>query len=107
MYLVVNITTAPSKIGFSYKTLKYAKYGVVCWEYDGGFRGPPHWINWMKQRVEQDWQRVKPVAYSYYFYPGVYGTIQPLPTINTDVADAYINGVAVNLLTGKGIPILP
>lgn len=105
MYLEVFIANSPVGVGQSYPPLGYANYGVVCWEYANGYRGPVHWINWKKCRVEPEY--ANPQAYWYWFHPGTEAVITPKPTIRTDVADAYINGVAVNLLTGKGLPFVP
>lgn len=106
MYAEITISDPiPSNVGVSYHPLEFAKYGVFAWEYDNGMRGPVHWVNWKKCRVEPEYKN--PKAYWYWFQPNVQFSIIILPTINTEVADAYINGVAVNILTGKGLPLIP
>lgn len=106
MYAEVTILDpVPPNVGRSYPPLEFGKYGVFVWVYQNDMRGPIHWINWRKNRIEPEYK--KPIGYCYWFAKNVKFHIDCLPTIDTSVADSYINNTAINLLTGKGLPFRP
>jgi|SRR5215471_2005101 len=107
MYARITIDNVASLQGFSYGDMKFKKYGVFAWEYEGGSRGPVHWVNWDICHIEQDWLKVRPKNYWLWFYPGVLGSIIINTTPLDDIADVLFNNVPVNLLTGAGVPTTP
>lgn len=100
----VTILYAPAAVGLSYGSLKFARYGVLAFEYEGGFLGPIHFINFPKSVIIPEYKGCK--AVQAWFPADVLAAVQMVPEIDTTVADQYIAGQAVNLLTGKGLPLV-
>lgn len=96
-------------IGESYGPMQYANYGLCVWEYSDGslgpagqlHRGPVHWINFRENVFYPEYPH--PVAFTYFLHANVNATVQIVPEVRTDIRDTIIQGVAVNLLRGKGI----
>ena len=111
MQAVVTIIDPPAVgLGKSYGFLNFAKYGVCVWEYEiptvgGGAsvgKGPIHWLNFEDNVIYPEYPH--PRAFHYWLAEGVHANVQVLPTIRTDIADTYLQGLAVNLLTGLNVP---
>jgi hypothetical protein len=109
--IIIVQSPLPPNIAPSYGQLQYANYGVCAWQYNlpvqgtnQNFLGPVHWINFPYSCFEPDYPN--PVGFQYWFHANIKANVQVIPQINTQAADAYIAGTAVNLLLGKGMPLL-
>jgi hypothetical protein len=82
------------------------------WEYADdslGAGGQPHkgaieWINFPEFITYPKYPH--PIAFHYWFHVGVHAHVSVVPEIRTDVADAVLQGIAVNLLVGRGLALL-
>jgi hypothetical protein len=92
----------PAKFPMSYGPLQYGQYAVMKCNYKNG-DGPIHWCNAQVSIFEPEFKG--PLGYTYWFYPGLLGFAQLIPVIDTSVANSYINGLLVNLASGKGFPL--
>lgn len=97
----------PLSIAQSYDGIGFGKFGVAVWQWQLGgitYNGPIQWINFLNTCLEPNIKN--PVAFKYWFYPNVLYNVQVVPEITTNIADSIINGAAVNLITGKLMPLL-
>lgn len=102
MRLTVRISRPfPHDIGFSYGEAKFAKFGVIWWEYSGGYRSPVEFINWEYSAFQPPWP--EPEAYGIWLRPGVVASWHLIPVVVNRVEDILINNVATSLLRGKGL----
>ncbi len=127
MIILVDITAPlPGSLGYSYGGLNFRKFGAGCWVYQpgnvnvssqqfnvnialggqGAYCGPVNWINFMHQLFKPEFPDQNPVAFNYWFAPGVQGIVTPKLQVNLNIPDVQINGVSYNAITGKNMPLL-
>lgn len=92
----------PPGIGTSYPGLNFAKWGVCRWNYAQG-SGPVHWINWLTNVFEAEYD--DPVSFDYWFQNNVVFQVSVAPYIPSALSNMKVNGTVVNVLTGKGFPV--
>lgn len=92
----------PSSLGYSYGDMRFTKYGVCAWSYNG-YRGAIEWVNSKRFITEPKMSGV--TGFDFYFVPGVLAKVTFVPVVRDDLPGVYINGVPVNPATGQGFPI--
>lgn len=103
--LIKTIDPIPPGLGFSYGDLQFARYGVCAWEYNLGYRGPVHFINWKDSVIENEFPN--PIGFWYYLFPGLTAVIGFRTSLPDTVPDIEIGGQKVNFTTGEGVLIPP
>lgn len=99
------IPPLPPEVNTSYGDFQFAKLGVLCWQYadpgnilPGFFSGEVEWINQLNFISES--KLPNPVAFKYWFQPGVTAIITPRAVIANVGPNIFVNGTAFNLTNG-------
>lgn len=109
----------------SYGSFGYYKLGLGCWVYNpallevsfpqfgldvnigqlGLYEGAVEWINTLTFLTEPKY--ANPLFFKFWFQPGVVYTAQVLPSQKITVPDMFFGPSPLNLVTGKGMPLVP
>jgi len=101
----------PAKIDDSYPPFGFYKFGLWVWQYGYNASNPNQlydgrieWITTQHFCTTPEWPDVK--GYRYHLRPGVQASLKVVPWIREDIPDTIINGVAINLIRGTGLPLV-